>query len=428
MLRPIGPLRGEVALPGDKSISHRAFLLNALGIGHARVTGANPGADVASTRACLRALGVSILDRDGGFDVTGRAGVLRPSVDRLDCGNSGTTMRLLAGIVAAQSFTSTLDGDDSLRGRPMGRIATPLRHMGARVEGPHAGRRPPLIITGGELRGDRFELPVASAQLKSCVLLAAVTGSVAVQVVEPGPSRDHTERMLRAMGAPVETEGTVITLPATGDLACVDVSVPGDPSSAALVAVAVAAIAGSEVSFLNVLLNPRRCGFVDVLRRMGVTIGVHEATRVADEPTGTLKVTAANALLATTIEAHEIPALIDEVPALAVVMAQARGRSWIRGVAELRVKESDRVAAVIEMLAAFGIESAAEGDDLWIDGGVPRAPATLPASDDHRMIMAGAAMAWGCLREGETTKVVDAGPAAVSFPGFFPLVRGLADA
>lgn len=418
-----GPLRGTVTLPGDKSVSHRAYLLNALGRGVGSLTGLNPGADVEASARALRSLGVRL--RTPGESrpfIEGRRGRLRTASDRIDCGNSGTTMRVLAGLLAAQEFTTTLDGDASLRGRPMGRIAEPLRRMGARVDGPTGGKSAPLILTGGPLRGGRFELPVASAQVKSCILVAAAAARVEVDVVSPGVSRDHTERMLAAMGAEIEWTGTRVHLGKSALLRTIDVAVPADPSAAALVCAAVVPVPGSMVRFERVMLNPTRSGFLRVLRRMGVGIRTHDGGEEAGEPVGTIVVAAPEVLNGTRVTAAEIPTLIDEVPALAAVAAFAAGSTRFTGVSELRVKESDRIGSMQRLLGRFGIESDTVGDDLVVHGGAPRLPREVDGSDDHRITMAACGLVAACVARSETAGVVgrvaDVSSCEVSFPGF----------
>jgi 3-phosphoshikimate 1-carboxyvinyltransferase len=414
-----GPLQGEAVLPGDKSISHRAFLLNTLGSGSARLTSVNDGADVRSTIACLRLLGTQIVEDGGGFRVEGRSGRLRCPASVLDCGNSGTTLRLLAGLLAAQSFTATLDGDASLRQRPMTRIAQPLRRMGARVEGPDNGAHPPLVLTGSTLIASEFELQIASAQLKSCLLLAAVAGAVELRLREPHRSRDHTERMLLAMGADLSQDDGWIRLRPTPALQCVDVDVPGDPSSLALLSACLCALPGSQLRARRVLLNPTRAAFLDVLSGAGFTVVREALSERAGESVGSVLLRSAAELRAFDIGADELPALIDEIPALAVVAAHARGRSSVRGIRELRVKESDRVAAIESLLRSFEVECGSDEDTLWIQGGLGRTPERLDAGEDHRIVMAAVALSLSAAtRERRQVELADLRPADVSFPGF----------
>jgi len=416
-----------VDLPGDKSISHRAFLLNVLGEGEAAVGGANPGLDLASTRRVLKAVGVSIVElEDGSYRVRGRKGRLRPATDALDCGNSGTTLRLLAGLLAAQPFTTTLVGDASLLGRPMLRIAAPLREMGAGIDGPSSGATPPLIVTGGRLEGRRFELEIASAQVKSCLLLAAAAAGVAVEVTEPYPSRDHTERMLEAMGGAVEHGPGWVRWKGEAPLRCVDVEVPGDPSAGALLAAAACSVPGSRIELRNMSLNPTRSSFLAILERMGVQVDRGGRRTSAGEDRGDVMISAPSTLRPVTVEEGEIPGLIDEIPALAALCAFAPGVSRFAGVRELRVKESDRVAAVVELLHAFGVEAEGSGDQLVVHGGKPHPVRHLEPAKDHRMVMSAAALAVGVLhRHGGSIGLEGEEDVAVSFPGFFEILEKL---
>ena len=430
LLQRLGALRGELTLPGDKSISHRAFLLNTLGEGSAWIQGANTGADLISTRSVLSALGVSIRERDGGFAVSGRSGRLRPASAALDCGNSGSTMRLLCGLLAAQPFTTTLVGDESLSGRPMTRIARPLRALGARVEGPDNAAHPPLIITGGALRADApIELPVASAQVKSCLLLAAAASGCELRLEEPGHSRDHTERLLLAMGAEIQFDPGRVHLRSSSGLKCVDLDIPGDPSAGALIGVAAMVIPGSRIRLQELLLNPTRSAWIDVMERMGVVVEIENEREMAQERVGDVILAEPAELVATTVEAREMPRLLDEVPALAVLAAFARGETRFCGVGELRVKESDRVSATIELLEAFHIEAVAEGDDLVVKGGQPAVPSRLQPASDHRMVMAGAALALGALsrdaQADRSCELIGSRLAEVSHPSFFETLRRL---
>ncbi|HKK71353.1 MAG TPA: 3-phosphoshikimate 1-carboxyvinyltransferase [Candidatus Krumholzibacteria bacterium] len=422
------PLRGELRPVGDKSITHRALLFNAVADGTATVHGGNPGADARSTASCLRALGVRIDEEGtGAWTVHGRGFRLRPATDALDCGNSGTTMRLLAGVCAGQPFTSTLDGDASLGRRPMERVAVPLRAMGARVEGPTNGARPPLVITGPVHRGGRFEIRVASAQVKSCLLLAGLLSGRAVEVVEPGASRDHTERMLAAMGAPIDAAPGHAAVGATRALRALDVDVPADPSSAALVAAVVAVTPHSRVTFSHVLCNSTRTGFVETLRAAGAGADWGAPREHAGETTADLTVEAAPVWTPLHVEATVVPSLIDEVPALVACAAFAPGTSVFDGVAELRVKESDRVASMQALLGVFGVDSESTDDRLVVHGGGPRRPtAALPATDDHRIAMAATVLAAGVsARDGAGPITVDLTAAAVSHPGFGHDLEGL---
>lgn len=415
------PLRGALRPVGDKSISHRALMFAAIGEGASRIRGANPGADVRSTAGCLRALGVTVREVDDEhFEVIGRGLRLRPATAALDCGNSGTTMRLLAGILAGQPFTSTLDGDTSLRTRPMARIAKPLRAIGARVEGPTNGERPPLVITGGTLHRQHFELDIASAQVKSCLLLAGWVGAVEIEVREPGASRDHTERMMAERGVAIEFGPGFARLRPGPAWSARDVDVPADPSAAALLAAAVLAVPGSAVQLRFVMTNPTRTAFVPVLERMGAGVRWSERAQAGGEEVATLTVEAVDTLRSTIVEGDEVPQLIDEVPALAVLAGFAHGTTIFEGVGELRVKESDRIAATQELLRQFGVRTESGPARLVVHGGALRRPdRVVPASDDHRLAMASAVLALATsARDGGGPIDVDLTAAAVSDPGF----------
>jgi 3-phosphoshikimate 1-carboxyvinyltransferase len=423
-----GPLRGEVRLPGDKSISHRAILLNLLGEGSATVRGLNDGADVTSTITALRRLGARIEVTSDAVRVEGRTGRLRPATDAIDCGNSGTTMRLLAGLLAAQPFSTTLDGDASLRRRPMARIAEPLRRFGARVEGPDGGRHAPLVVTGGELAPRRFDLTVASAQVKSCLLVAACASRCEVEVRSPGVSRDHTERMLEAMGAVLDWDPLRAHLLPGAHLHCVDVDVPGDPSAAAQVAAAAMPIAGSRISLRNMLLNPTRSAFLGVLERMGVRCTLQETHHRAGEPMADVTLHAPSHLRPVDVGRDVVPSLIDEIPALAVVAAFAPGKSRFTGVGELRFKESDRVATTASLLDAFGIETTLGPDTLVVHGGRPALPDRVEGTDDHRLAMAAVALTvatQGQSTDHVITEVAPVDSIGVSFPDFDTQLKGL---
>jgi len=414
VLHPSRGLMGRVALPPDKSIAHRAALFAALADGPSQIVNYPDAADPQSTLACLRQLGVEIVEEDGVLYVegVGRFG-FTPPVEPLDCGNSGTTMRLLTGILAGQPFDSVLTGDASLRGRPMERIAAPLREMGARIT--LADGCAPIRITGGaDLQGISYTLPVASAQVKSCVLLAGLHAAGETTVIEPTPSRDHTERML---GMDVMEIGGARHLSvregqrvATGTWA-----VPRDISAAAFFLVAGSIVPGSALEMRSVGLNPSRAGVVNVLRTMGATIDISDEREHSFEPLATLSVQSAP-LHGVTIDGALIPNLIDEVPVLAVAATQARGRTTIRDAAELRVKETDRIAAIATNLRALGAAVETFDDGLAIDGPQMLSAATLDSFGDHRIAMASAIAA---LVADSATTITGAEHAKVSFPKFW---------
>jgi 3-phosphoshikimate 1-carboxyvinyltransferase len=427
-------LRGVCCVPGDKSISHRALLLGALCQGAVEIRGLGLGGDNASTAGALRALGVPVYVSGSLARVEGAGFVgLREASAALECGNSGTTMRLFCGLLAGRPFDSTLTGDPSLSRRPMGRVAKPLRLMGARIDGRadparQEGILPPLVIRGGDLRGIDYALPVASAQLKSALLLAGLQARGKTCIEEPGLSRDHTERMLRFLGAPIRADPgrrRIVVDPAgwNGELAAVAVDVPGDLSSAAFLLVAGAIVPGSDVTVEQVGLNPTRTGVLDVLRAMAANIEVVQTSEAMGEPIGRVRVRWAGPLRAARIAGQLALRSIDEIPALAVACALAEGRSEFADLGELRVKESDRIASIARELARAGIEvePSAEGFTVVGTGGLPPKGGRVSPDRDHRIAMAGAVL--GLLSEEET--LVPGEDIATSFPTFAEILRGL---
>ncbi|HMF81698.1 MAG TPA: 3-phosphoshikimate 1-carboxyvinyltransferase [Acidimicrobiia bacterium] len=385
------PLRGTMRVPGDKGISHRALLSAALASGRSTVRGLADGDDVQRTRRALEVLAVRIKDPDPStVSVMGEgAEGLREPDDVIDCGNSGTTMRMLAGLLSGRPFLSVLTGDASLKARPMGRVVRPLRALGARIDARADGELAPLVIRGGDLAGLPVELDVVSAQVKTAVILAALQANGPTEIAEPAPSRDHTERMLRALDAPVTVvdEHTIRVQP--GPPRAFELDVPGDPSSAALFAVAACITPGSSVVIEDVCLNPRRLGYVDVLRRMGARIEAVPTGERLGEPVGRL-VVEASALAGTTIVPDE--GMIDEIPVLAVAAAFADGVTEVRGIAELRVKESDRINTIQQELAQMGVAVETKTDALTIHGGEPK-PSMFKSHGDHRIALAAAVAA-----------------------------------
>ncbi|MEP7029119.1 MAG: 3-phosphoshikimate 1-carboxyvinyltransferase [Candidatus Eisenbacteria bacterium] len=423
VFEPARALWGAVGVPGDKSVTHRAYLLSSIAEGTTTVHGANAGADCAATRAALSGLGVSFTDTDdGGVRIAGRpAGLMTPS-GPLDLGNAGTGMRLLAGLLAGRDVHATLTGDASLRSRPMGRIVDPLRAMGADVTALGEDGRPPLSVRGaaGALRGMRHVLAVASAQVKSCLLLAGLTATGETRVEEPWPSRDHTERMLAAFGAPLErVSQTCCALAGPAPLQSPgSLVVPGDFSAAFFWLVAGSIAPAGELTLAGVGLNPGRTGGLAVLRRMGAGIEVRDERLVAGEPVGDLVVRPAT-LVATDIEAGEVPALVDELPALAVAQACARGTSRVRGAGELRVKESDRISSVVKALTAIG-GTAHESEDGWeITGGTLRG-GVVESRGDHRVAMA---FGMASLAARGAVRVREAEMIDTSYPRFYSDLR-----
>lgn len=412
-------LRGELHVPGDKSISHRALMFNALARGRARVDGFLNAADTRSTMACLRALGASIEEgADGAIYIEGRgrAGLTEAS-DVLDCGNSGTSMRLLAGIVAGLPGLAVLTGDASLLNRTMARIVRPLNELGARVTARAEGTLPPVVIEGGRIAGgQRLETPMASAQVKSAILLAGLAADGPTTVVQPAQTRDHTERLLAAMGAHIVVDGpSVILTPPDGDLIAVDVRVPGDISTAAAWIVAATVHPDAELVLHGVGVNETRSGIIDILRAMGADIELTEERTVGGEPVADLVVRSA-ALHGIEVAGDLIPRAIDELPLVALAGALATGETVIRDAEELRVKESDRVATTGAVLRAFGVDLEERPDGLRVSGGATIRGASVDSALDHRVAMLGAVA--GLLADGDTT-VTGADAVAVSYPTFW---------
>lgn len=416
---PARALAGELAVPGDKSISHRALMLASLAVGHTEIHGLLCGEDVLATRAALVAMGVGItppVDGHCAVDGVGLHGLVAP-LGPLDLGNSGTGMRLLAGILAGQRFPSRLVGDASLSGRPMGRIIEPLRLAGARIDGRRDGERlcPPLVIEASPgLRGIDYATPMASAQVKSCILLAGLYADGATRVREPLPTRDHTERMLRAFGAALTTtEDGAILVPDRPLTSPGRIEVPGDPSSAAFWLVAASVIAGSDLLLRGVGGNPRRTGIVDLLRRMGASIELVVERQVGGEPVADLRVRHAR-LRGITIGPEEVPGAIDEFPILFVAACFADGVTELRGAAELRAKESDRIRVMVDALRTLGAEVTEHPDGVTIRGVAGLRGGAVDACGDHRcamaLVVAGAASGGA--------RIEDTRPIATSYPGF----------
>jgi len=421
-MMPGGAVTGEVRVPGDKSISHRSVMLGSLAEGSTRVSGFLEGEDALATVAAFRAMGVAIEGPDRGEVVVHGVGLhgLCPPATPLDLGNSGTSIRLLSGLLAGQPFDSVLTGDQSLCGRPMGRVIEPLTLMGARIDAAEGGR-PPLRIAGGrELRGIHYDLPMASAQVKSCVLLAGLYSSGRTSVTEPAPTRDHTERMLRGFGYDVQNEGGVISLQGGGRLLAADIDVPADISSAAFFLVAASIAPGSDLLLTHVGVNPTRTGVLNILRLMGADITLSNERVVGGEPVADIRVRHAP-LRGIEIPVEQVPLAIDEFPALFVAAACAEGRTVLRGAEELRVKESDRIAAMAEGLATLGIANEVLDDGIVIDGGTPGG-GVIHTYRDHRIAMSFAVAALRAVRE---IRILDCDHVATSFPGFDTMARGL---
>lgn len=421
-LLPGGEVTGEARIPGDKSISHRSIMLGALAEGSTRVSGFLEGEDALATVAAFRAMGVNIEGPEDGVVVihgVGLGGLQQPG-QPLDLGNSGTSIRLLSGLLAGQSFDSELTGDESLCGRPMGRVIDPLTLMGAKIESAEGGR-PPLKVRGGRpLTGIHYDLPMASAQVKSCVLLAGLFASGTSSVTEPAPTRDHTERMLRGFGYDVQTENGVISLQGGGSLRAAAIDVPADISSAAFFLVAASIAPGSDLLLTHVGINPTRIGVINILRLMGADITLRKQREVGGEPVADIRVRYAQ-LKGIEIPEDQVPLAIDEFPALFIAAACAEGRTVLRGAQELRVKESDRIAAMAEGLTTLGIVNEVLDDGIIIEGGT-LGGGVIRTFHDHRIAMS---FAIAALRAEGEIRVLDCDHVATSFPGFDALARGL---
>lgn len=421
-LFPGGTISGEVRVPGDKSISHRSVMLSSIAEGVSRIRGFLEGEDAMATVAALRALGVDITDPvDGALRVrgVGLAG-LRAASHALDMGNSGTSMRLLSGLLAGQPFASRLTGDESLCRRPMARVMQPLALMGARMTAAEGDRPPLQIDPGNGLRGIHYPMPIASAQVKSCLLLAGLYAEGCTSVTEPAPTRDHTERMLRGFGYEVSRANDVIQLRGGGRLFGTDIDVPADISSAAFFIVAATIAPGSELLLTHVGVNPTRTGIISILTLMGADITLIDERDVGGEPVADILVRYAP-LRGIDIPEDQVPLAIDEFPVLFIAAACAEGRTTLRGAEELRVKESDRIASMAEGLSTLGIRNEPRADGIVIEGG-KLGGGVIHTHHDHRIAMAFAVAA---LRAEHEIYVTDCDMVATSFPGFDAMARGL---
>ncbi|MDH3559857.1 MAG: 3-phosphoshikimate 1-carboxyvinyltransferase [Gammaproteobacteria bacterium] len=415
---PGGRLQGRLRVPGDKSISHRSIMLGSLAEGETRVTGFLEGDDSLATLAAFKAMGVLI---EG--PVNGRVRIqgvglhgLQPPSQPLDLGNSGTSMRLMAGLLAGQSFNTTLTGDASLSGRPMKRVVEPLARMGAHIGTTDRGTAPLVIRGGAQLTGIDYAMPVASAQVKSSVLLAGLYASGRTCVTEPAPTRDHTERMLAGMGYPVQRDGNRVCLEGGHMLRDMAIDVPADISSAAFFLVGASIAPGSDLVLEHVGINPTRTGVIDILIRMGASIGIENRREVGGEPVADLHVRAAR-LHGIDIPPELVPLAIDEFPALFVAAACAEGRTVLTGAEELRVKESDRIQVMADGLAALGVKAQATPDGMIIEGGAIGA-GRVNSHGDHRIAMA---FAMAALQAQGPIEISDCANVNTSFPGFVEL-------
>lgn len=420
--KPSSPLKGELTVPGDKSISHRAVMFGAIANGTTRITNFLQGADCLSTIACFQKLGISIENTPSEILVHGKGlhGLSAPS-DYLDTGNSGTTTRLIAGILAGQEFTSFLTGDASIQTRPMKRIIQPLSLMGASVESLRGNDCIPLKIQGHPLQSISYLSPVASAQVKSCILLAGLYGNDITSVTEPFLSRNHTELMLSHFGAKISSQNTTVSIEPEPVLYGTDISVPGDISSAAYFIAAALLVPGSELLIKHVGINPTRDGILRVCKAMGADIQLMNHSTAGGEPVADLLVRH-SALHGTVIEGKLIPALIDEIPVIAVLAAYAKGTTVIRNAEELKVKESNRLGILVEELTAMGGNVEETSDGMIIHGGAPLQGASIDSRLDHRIAMSFAIA--GLAAEG-TTQLLRADCVNISYPGFYKDLREL---
>ena len=414
-VQPGGKVSGAIQVPGDKSISHRAIMLGAIAEGSTRISGFLEGEDALATIQAYRDMGVAIEGPNNGNVIVHGVGMhgLKTPMRAIDLGNSGTAMRLMAGILSAQSFDSTLIGDESLTARPMKRVTDPLAQMGAVIKTADGGR-PPLNITGGQpLQGMAYTMPMASAQVKSCLLLAGLYAEGTTSITEPGVTRDHTERMLRGFGYSVEKDDATVSVQGGGMLKATDVAVPGDISSAAFFMVAAAIAPGSDITLTKVGVNPTRIGILSLLRLMGADIGFANKHCSGGEDIADIRVRHC-ALNGIEIPRQQVPLAIDEFPVLFIAAAVAEGRTILTGAEELRVKETDRIQVMADNLQALGVKAQATPDGMIIDGGEIQG-GTVDSCGDHRIAMAFAVA--GLIAKGPIT-ILNCNNVATSFPGF----------
>jgi len=422
-LRGIKSIRGGLVPPPDKSISHRAVIFSSLAKGKSLVKNFLMAEDTMSTVAAFRALGTDIEVRGGELSIHGKGihGLKEPG-NVIDCRNSGTTMRLISGVLSGNPFFSVLSGDDSLRKRPMQRVIVPLRQMGAGITGRDNDRYPPIAIKGGGLKPISYVLPVASAQVKSSVLLAGLYAGGETEVLEPLQSRDHTERMLPSFGAEIVVKGLSVRVKGAAELRARETIVPGDFSSAAFFMVASLLLEGSEIIIKDVGTNPTRTGLINVLKRMGAEITVEQVREVSGEPVADILCRGGSPLKAITIQADEMPLLIDEFPILCIAAARAEGTTEITGAGELRVKESDRIRAMATELKKFGVELEERHDGIRIKGGAVLKGCAAESYGDHRIAMS---LSIAALMAEGTTTINNASCVDISFPGFFEELKRL---
>ncbi|GAF65283.1 3-phosphoshikimate 1-carboxyvinyltransferase [Bacillus sp. TS-2] len=415
-------LEGSLKIPGDKSISHRAVMFGAIAYGKTTVDGFLPGDDCLSTIECFRKMGVQIEQKEERVEILGNGfeGLKEP-VEVLDVGNSGTTTRLMLGILATLPFHSIVIGDESIAKRPMSRVTKPLKELGAKIDGRDEGNFTPLSIRGGKTKGIHYHSPVASAQVKSAVLLAGLQGEGVTSVTEPALTRDHTERMLKGFGVDVQRDGLTVSIEGGQSLQAQHIQVPGDISSAAFFLVAGAIVQNSSITLQSVGINPTRSGIIDVLHSMGASLTVTNEKVVGGEPIADLNIESSS-LQGTEISGELIPRLIDEIPVLAVLATQANGKTIIKDAEELKVKETNRIDTVVHQLKELGANIRATDDGMIIEGPTPLKAATVRSYGDHRIGMALAIA--GLICDGELT-IENTDAIAVSYPHFFEDLESL---
>lgn len=415
-------LTGKLEIPGDKSISHRSVMFGAIAHGETRVANFLPGDDCLSTISCFRKLGVSIEEKENELIITGNGFEgLREPEEILDVGNSGTTIRLLLGILAGRPFFSTLTGDHSIGKRPMTRVTTPLTQMGARIDGRKDSAFTPLAIRGGNLKSFHYQLPVASAQVKSALILAALQAEGETTIIEPAETRDHTERMIRKFGGEIDKNQSVITVNGGQKLSSASIQVPGDISSAAFFLVAGAIVPESEIVLKNVGLNPTRTGILEVLKDMGADLQIIEKKDNSFEPYGDI-VIKSSSLRGTVVEGEMIPRLIDEIPIIALLATQAEGKTIIKDAQELKVKETNRIDTVVGELTKLGATIEATNDGMIIYGKSGLSGGTVSSHGDHRI---GMMLAIASLLCTDAVVLENSEAISVSYPNFFPHLNSL---
>ncbi|MCK5148475.1 3-phosphoshikimate 1-carboxyvinyltransferase [bacterium] len=421
LIRPTRHLQGSLDMPGDKSISHRALMLGAAARGTTIIANPGPGQDVQSTQQCLKDLGINVESIDNRLHIHGQSlDAWKKPETPLQAGNSGTTFRLLCGLLAGRNFSTTITGDESLKKRPMKRIIDPLKAMG--ISAFAQSGRAPLTLEAGSVKAIDYSSPVASGQIKSCILFAGLSAKGKTSVTEPALSRDHTERMLPAFGIPVYRDGLTVSICGSTKLTATEVHVPGDPSSAAFFAAAAALIPGSRICLQNIGCNPTRTGFFKILQSMGGNLSWGPVTKQCGEPRANLTIEYSQ-LKSICINASDIPSCIDELPLLAILATQAHGRSEIRHAAELRVKECDRITMTTRNLKAMGAKVHEHEDGWTIDGPTVLEGTAIETAGDHRMAMA---FAIAGLKANNVTLIRNADCVAVSYPQFFTDIRSIA--